>query len=1791
MKNYWKLFFSLFIALLLFSPMVYSEDVQKNSTIIQATKRKLADGNYTMDVVIFEVQTTELNTYINTKKSAEDIFSNSYNPTDVNNRESTIFNLVTKLNSRQFETSIKLLDTKFKIQKLDTTGTAVDLPSGACKNVQTNQIFDSSQISDVSGNPLQGNTFGTCRIPRSEYQGLCNYFIAVHTPDPGSTYRVAPPSVPVEICDSETTSVPNSIRTTFVNLANPTPERKPLYIAAFALLGLLLASMYFSGKNPLSLLDIATPKIPSPKGLAAGGQILGPFGYTEMKRATGDMTSAASGAITKVFFPFAGSYTDKSALERIVGREVRKGKYKGGIVEEELPKSFTAADLLVSGELEKSKNFAKGIGIAALSLNHPDFTLDRIRGLLTKHAYRWEKGEHEMFAKLINELNKKPGSQKSMGTILTNYYLAVEQFKRLEALTGQPDIGKRSKWVQMVQTAIGATIGSKRFVHLSSYPHSAVDSMIRSGPVVGRFTGALVGSVIGGTADALNKIAGTNLQPLKHLPKVFAAGSPDQIVLGYLFPLHDKMKHQYEQLRDAAYRDIMRYTISQVLKKKGVRFDLTDKELAEHGYKYGFKSLFHRMGIPYYDESTEEGRLAAQGDPRLAAIRKFEHELHEILATDTYNIAAKTRAILDLAKENGVELHNSVDAEFKHLMDHHDPAHAGDEQVRLIDLYMHFQQHDLKFQNDKNNEYKDEFRYSIVRGNLLAAHEAWEVYNINRMIWEMENGYMHEGAGIKEIVGMSAYGLRNRVTSLIPTDQVYSNGSFGGMPPEKNTNAAVRLFDKHGNLLSDERLKNQSLPEFMLRGLAEGYGEKQAELWAFIKGNLTKEGLAAFTHVRDLEEKRKIRDSEPKSKLDPRMSIAEYDAHISSAATPTERLNRINSAIKAAMSLAQGYHTIHEEMHGHGYNIEGVSPKGKQKALFYLEDEAEVPTRKEWWKTDMTRLHVGGLDSREAYALGQYVQYRMTRANVAFHDPGIESKVVLNEALEASIADKIGKRIDPKKWTEDERKYWDGKTPQIQKLYLEKLLVKDMHEFMNSLVGYGLYEGGQDQMRFHVKAAAAFLARVLDQKGEYDEAIKNQLENLDITSAKQMNEFRELYHDHFHEVEAYLKNPLKYNDVAKSTNPWIQTYEGGFIPYLHGMPIAAFDRMLGGYAAIKNDKGHWQRIDFTDIGDAEIHAALGSELTAQYKKLRGQGQVPNSHAEWKEFMKDAREETKKHGFDGEKAFTGLVKNYADITGDLQSFWNLSEMRIVPKREAAPLAPASMRFFGVDPEFFKTPPVKAVRNAFFGVGDWVSRMFFAAGAHVHEASWEITGSSEIFKQQGWHMAHDILSGRMDDLLDGISTDKNNKSRKTAETALRDLALSYGAYRGVWLWAIDRNPWEMFKEEGSMQRLSSGFHTGPRKTYPVELNMRPNMSAQEYTNFKLMGGFMMDDFHLPFLKRIPKIGGVVDRLFTIPGITTMLDVYSAVFRTAQEELQGSPYRMDFREHYTKPHQFTNPRLGNFAYALLNPFSVYQFSGPIMGNIQKGVEYVEEKLGFGTQMKARFGAGRELGLGIRHTPQEASFLRPGLFAYYRTGPVNPGTSILTMRYTHEFDPLQAQMLAYRSMVGRGGNADLRANPSRAFFKEYIPTAEAGMRDTIRRKVDPIYWQYHGEETRRTFGWFANQANVFASPVHYIWSSGFGLIPLLSQLSPKEFFNQGGAIAKRAKETYSHTGSYKEARQVVTSSVKATVLSGGGGLKKAVQVRELAKTVTCPVCNSSTVRGSYCASCRSNSKNTFVP
>ena len=88
-------------------------------------------------------------------------------------------------------------------------------------------------------------------------------------------------------------------------------------VGMFLIMGLLLASLYFSGKSPVSLLDITTPKLPTPKGVTAGGQILAPFGYTEMKKTVGDKMDKAAKALTVSTSILQGNMRGDAELGRL----------------------------------------------------------------------------------------------------------------------------------------------------------------------------------------------------------------------------------------------------------------------------------------------------------------------------------------------------------------------------------------------------------------------------------------------------------------------------------------------------------------------------------------------------------------------------------------------------------------------------------------------------------------------------------------------------------------------------------------------------------------------------------------------------------------------------------------------------------------------------------------------------------------------------------------------------------------------------------------------------------------------------------------------------------------------------------------------------------------------------------------------------------------------------------------------------------------------------------------------------------------------------------------------------------------------------------------------------------------------------------------------------------------------------------------------------------------------------------------------------------------------------------
>ncbi len=409
---------------------------------------------------------------------------------------------------------------------------------------------------------------------------------------------------------------------------------RPVCIGIFLLMGLLLASFYFSGRSPLTLLDITTPKLPAPKGAAISGQIVAPFGYGELKKATAaKMTSAIKAADAT-----------RKALTRGgagVGAAARRAEQTIADIK------ATAADravVNVKGEKAILKSIAAGA--ASMGMAWPSYA-----ALLKKLPKNYGDAEHKMLAQVLAQLREKGGERGVFlaGTI-QDYFFAHAQNKHLNVLLGiTSEEGKTNVMYARTMGLYSKIYGRYGLVGTSFA--AVLGSMRRTAEMGKRGVKATAAYTAAAAAGAARKMIGEK----KYLRlKKRAAVSPAAAAvagllakrtpsekIGQMFPIVQKMAFLYGSLRNEMRKDQMRYLIAQLYKSVGVKFNISMEEIESMGYVD--MDMLKRMNIK--DN---------------AALKKLEGEINRILSDSGLSAQQKIAALAALAKSRGVAIDNNM---------------------------------------------------------------------------------------------------------------------------------------------------------------------------------------------------------------------------------------------------------------------------------------------------------------------------------------------------------------------------------------------------------------------------------------------------------------------------------------------------------------------------------------------------------------------------------------------------------------------------------------------------------------------------------------------------------------------------------------------------------------------------------------------------------------------------------------------------------------------------------------------------------------------------------------------------------------------------------------------------------------------------------------------------------------------------------------------------------------------------------------------------------------------------
>ncbi|MBD3209934.1 hypothetical protein GF318_00980 [Candidatus Micrarchaeota archaeon] len=1137
----------------------------------------------------------------------------------------------------------------------------------------------------------------------------------------------------------------------------------PLCLGVFMILGLLLASLYFAGKSPITLLDITTPRMPQPKGVAAGGQVLMPFGYTELKRTTrGKMGKAAGAALL----------TARGMSRRMAG-DATLDRLKRGIK----GLKGTAGDR-AAGDVEEGKKIAEAAVTAGRQVGMSTEELEHLAGRL---PYHWDDRAHRTVAQIVEALEAKGGKNALLAMTLKDYMLGQRTYQSLEAITGHNDVGKRDAFHSRVTSKIGKAFGANRYAVIGGFAPAMYDSTIRTGKVAGRMTKQMAKGVPelarGVTRTTMGMVGGRRaVEQLEERAKTSATAAwltkkhPSDIVVGQMFPVNDKMAHLYRTLRKETLRDEMRYVLRQLYRKMGIKFNISEHELAEMGYRD--LDILKRSGYT----SSEE-------------LRQLEGQIRKIL-TGSGDGQQKLSALLDLAKSRGA----TVDGELLKLANSVQSIEqsAHPDHVKLLLLQEELEQQNKVRMSVNTGGMANEDAYLChVGGDSLKGSQIWETMIFRTYIWDAENGHLAANAGMKEELLSARLNVANRIGTLNPV---------------------------HGAHELPEHMRNMT----QLEAVAERNRKDMITLFS-------EDGRKLFQQTNN---------------------------------------KSINNA--SMNEIVQFMYGGNMPKTGH------IDPKTKKMVWWGADEELTLP--KGSTLVDMKRHWVSGLDPRENYAIGQWVESRFTKSYVP--------------PYQASIEAELDRAAGSANWTVQQR------TSEAKKLWVLDQLQQDMEQRFNSHFGHNTYGTTAETVRFYGGIMAGFMEKALKDKGfaKNNPTIRF-LEEMDTTNPRDLSNLSNIMQSHQKEYEALLSKPVTYDDVAKTNQALVMLHEGGFAFYKKNMMLSDQDRVLSGEVALRDEKGQLRKFIPEDI---PIKFGDRDDLLREFYRVAGS---QNTH-DWDNFIGSATKWAKGGGYnyEKEKVFAAVLWQYANTTHDYERFWRNSSVSVEAKRQVTPSAPSPMRFFGVEAPGFTSKVIKPFRDMGMHAGDYISKTALAAGGPLHKASYDITPVSEYYRQHSWQLSNRIMSGR----------DMQNLTEEE-KVAYRNVAMQHYSYHQVWDFAIDRNPWRMSTSFGQQQSWQAFFHYGPSANFDVRSNLRAYMDRGEYASFMAGYGFPMN------------LAG------------KMMRPYTGMIRGLQMSMQGAPAKFDATGDALRQFNYTPPRLRE-AMQSLNPFSFKWFPGKTSERISK-------------------------------------------------------------------------------------------------------------------------------------------------------------------------------------------------------------------------------------------------------------
>jgi hypothetical protein len=610
--------------------------------------------------------------------------------------------------------------------------------------------------------------YGTCTVPKEYFEGRRATFQVWYMPEEGISINYQKPTV--EISDVKTSvaeifkaAVADAIRAfteAGVGAGGVATTTGTLpCIGVFLILGLLLASMYFAGKSPITLLDITSPRLPTPKGFMASGQVLLPYGYGEMKRALRGKAAAGISAITGTALLRGKRLGHSTNLEKW-----RKDIAKSGAGNDDKKFMNSLATLVEENNQMAKKGITKKI------------SPDEAKKLFKTVPGMYGEAEHRTVAELLHNLRTRGGKDEALANIIKDYMQTQRTSRTMDVLSGQPDLHARSKLHQKISGQVGKYLGSNRYYVSSTAFGGSLDSVIRSARVAGRGTKEIFRqaptAVRGISRTTIEMIGGKGA--LERMERAGKKGAkfPGMVAkelrkkgpsmeLGKMMPVDEKMEHLYNKLRKELMASVKQFNVKELYRAMGVNFEVAEEKLAKMGYMD--MDILKDSGYIKNAAKIEEmeGKLRAiLTNAKLSDMAKIEELKKLAMSYGAFSDATGKKALADMeaftakltkieeSKEAGymkfIELNALLESHKKHA------AAAGVGQVM-----------------------DDGHFYTAVGRDSINGRDIWETMTLRTMIYDAENGLLGKGGGLKDELLSAQLNVINRTVTLKPTSNIH----------------------------------------------------------------------------------------------------------------------------------------------------------------------------------------------------------------------------------------------------------------------------------------------------------------------------------------------------------------------------------------------------------------------------------------------------------------------------------------------------------------------------------------------------------------------------------------------------------------------------------------------------------------------------------------------------------------------------------------------------------------------------------------------------------------------------------------------------------------------------------------------------------------------------------------------------------------------------------------------------------------------------------------------------------